>query len=290
MPQEIIFNRRIVPREVTPIFFPPVDKGEVKRIFEKLRTGKMALAEGPFRDRDGAVDGILSRLALSLGTNATTTLLGMMFFLAPSNIELAFGSPGTYGEGVPETRYDLDHVHMTDRLLTAGELVVHSSAETRRELTIALIEELYVLIASLLKRVGIQASLAILGNETTNRTHSALCLLDPTNFSLVNFALPAHPAFDRITMYTDEETKGLLLLFRAFNLVKRIREIGRTEVYHNLRSADVLDIFDEADAALNAGKVLIDHPLAAAIWGIRKELDIIRQEVASRTDNRILIM
>lgn len=288
-----MFNRKVKLRETTPICFPPMDRGEVRRAFESLKRGEIALAEGPYRDKDNRVEEILALLCSSLGASLSASMLGLMYFLTPKNVTQTFERGATDAGGVPETIYDLEHIHTTDRLLTAGELVAHSIAENpapkqNRELTIALTEELYLLIAALLRRMGVSAHLSVLMERSCTRTHSSLCMMDPSDGRMLSFALPSHPSFDRIIIYTDEETKGLLLLFRALNHTKKIKEMGRVGAHMVIRDG-ILDEFDEADAALSAGKAMIDHPLATAIEDIRRELDILRVESIAGTGRPVLV-
>ncbi len=279
MTHALTFNKSVQPRRKSPVFHPPVDRAVVRRVFERLNGRALPPNEGPFRDKDAKLARLLEEVGPFLGKSMDAALAGAVFFLTPQNMDLPFPKPEPVIEtGVPNIVYDIEHIHATDEPLSAGELVAHSNIESRHELAVALGEELYVLIAALLRGVGLQANVALLRESSGNMT-SALCIIDPENSRLVSFSLPVHPSFTQIILYTDVEVQGLIQVLKAFNHVKKIREVGRTGVYKSLARDAVLGEFDETDAALSAADEAIDHPLVDYIRGIRDRLDIIRAEV-----------
>ena len=227
MPQTFTFNREVRPRKRSPTFSPPIDREIVRRTFERLSGKALPTAEGPFRDKDGRIERILAGLAPFLGRSMGQTMISSMLLLSPRNMKMPWEQTEPIElPGVPSIRYDIEHIHMTDAPLTAGELVAHSNLESKNELTVARAEELYLFIASLLRRVGLQANIALL-RERKGELRSALCVVDPETSRLVSLALPEHPAFNQVIVYGDTEVQGLVLLLKAFNHMKKIRDIGR---------------------------------------------------------------
>ena len=244
MAHALTFNKSVRPRRQSPVFHPPVERAVVRRVFEKLSAKSLPPSEGPFRDKDAKLARLLEELGPLFGKSMNDALAGAVFFLTPQNMELPFPKPEPVIErGVPDIVYNVEHIHATDQPLSAGELVAHSNIESRNELAVARGEELYVLIAALLQGIGLRANIALL-RESSGEMSSALCIADPETFSLVSFALPVHPSFRQIILYSDVEVLGLIQALKAFNHVKKIREVGRTGAYRSLPREAVLAEFD----------------------------------------------
>lgn len=281
MTHALTFNRSVQPRRKSPVFHPPVDRAVVRRVFERLNERALPRDEGPFRDKGTSLTNLLERIGPLLRRNVNDALASALFFLTPRGMEIPnLTFEPEIDKGVPDIVYDLEHIHATDNPLSAGELVNHSNLESRREITVAVGEELYLLIAALFRRVGLQANLALL-RESSGQLSSALCVIDPESSRLASFSLPVHPAITQIVLYTDVEVQALTQLLKALNHMKKIREVGRTGAYRSLASDAVIGEFDEADAVLSLARQAIDHPLANVVASLREDLDVIRREVAA---------
>ena len=279
MAQAFSFNHRVHPRGHSPVFAPPVDRSAVRRIFESLGEKSLEHTGGSFEDKDRKVGLLLDELAPLLGERLIDRLIRLSFFLTPINITVPWTWPAERIVTTPPVVYDVEHTHATDLQLTAGELVAHSAKEGSGMIKVSLVEETYILIASILRRMGLQANLALLRESPSGNLTSCLCIYDPRDYELFSFVLPEHPAFNQIMIFTDTEMLGLTLALTALNHIKKVRDIGRDGMHLKLPSQAVIREFNEADSLLFRGRVLIDHPVLTVIGGIRGELEVLKQEI-----------
>jgi hypothetical protein len=175
-----------------------------------LSSRRVPASASPYRtNRD--VENLLDRL--TMGIRPRTLDDGLLF--------VSLGLSGK-GGGDAAFRPSLTHIHVTDEPMRPDVLLSHSSNEGNgRVVSIAMMEELSLLAASLLRELGYDCYLSTIRTPHGIET-SSLSVIH--GGELGSFTISgSHPAVARITIFDDLEVVHLLSLLKGFNDLKRLR-------------------------------------------------------------------
>lgn len=172
-------------------------------------------------------------------------------------LDLGFrGSPFEYAQ---------THVHIIDAPMRPDELLTHSPAEGKGSVKIAIMEELSVLAATMLRELGKDCYLSVI-RSTNGSNFSGIAIF--SGGQLESFIVRgSHPSVSGITIFDDAEALGVLRLLRAHNGLRLL--YNEVKDKHALSSTDfdryrslIVDFASGAESAHHLVKLVEDVYLA----------------------------
>ena len=264
----LTFSKPVVPKAGLPVVKIELGPLTANKIRRTLGANEVGLTEGPYIDKGNAIADLMHGLRfIDRDKPLELVVLSLAFFFSPDNANLTPALIGTSEPlGTPKLVGLPDHIHETENPLVAGELVAHSrQEESSNIISVSTGEEVYLLLASILRTWGFQAQLGLIGSAEEGGMYSVLCVLDNATRELLTIAFPTHPATKRILIMDDKEAEGVVHFLNSLNRAKR---------FANATSLDdgAVEQLALCSAELELGRAIVNHPLGGIIEGLRSPL------------------